>query len=428
MSRPLVVVVGLNRRLLAALDRAGRYDVVLIEEPAVSRAKQAPAAVAGHPAVLRLITAGYQQSDEFLRDPAVRALRPVAVVPGQEYAVEAAAALAETCRLPGAGVAAAGVLRDKLRLRSVTTAAGLRAPAWQEIHAAADVAGFAARHPRLVLKPANRQASVGVQLLEPGADLDRAWRRCRAADEPDQLADRPMRWRYLAEERLAGAEYSVESLVAAGRVRFANVTAKHLVPGAYPVEIGHDVPAAVPAAVRAELLAQAERLIGAVGFGTGILHSEWKLTEAGGEPRATLVECAGRTPGDSIVPLIGHAYGFDPYLALVDLLAGVDPEPPRQPVRGAAIRFLAARPGRLLAVSGVPAAARVPGVTDVAVLAEAGARFTGVTSSWDRVAQVIAVADDTAAAARAADRAIAELQMIVDDTAGVPAGAEARHG
>jgi biotin carboxylase len=421
MSRPLVVVVGLNRPLLAAIDRSGRYDAVLVEEPEVSAAKNAPAAIGDFAAVRTLLTVPYQQSEELLHDPRVLALRPVAVVPGQEYAVEAAAALAQLRGLPGAGVAAAGVLRDKIRLRETTAAAGMRAPAWQEVHEAADVARFVARRGAAVLKPANRQASVGVRVLQPGDDPAEAWRRCRSAGERGQLADRPMRWRYLVEQRLTGAEFSVESLVSAGTVRFANVTSKRLLPGRHPVELGHDVPAPADRSVTAELLVQVARLVDAVGFADGILHSEWKVDETSGRAQATLVECAGRTPGDSIVSLIALAYGFDPYLALVDLLAGTDPRPPTRAGRGAAIRFLPASPGRFLAVAGVPAALAMPHVVDVTVLARTGADFTGVTSSWDRVAQVIAVAPDAAAAATAATRAVTRLQVVVDDSAGTGA-------
>lgn len=414
MTCPLVVIIGANKRLLTAIHCCGRYRIALLEEPDVIAAKDVAAMIADIGADVDVVPVAYQQSLELVTNARVAALRPVAIVPGQEYAVPAAAALAEQHGLPGATSRAAAVLTDKILLREVTTSAGMAGPLYRQVRSASEVQQFVAAVGPAVLKPANRQASVGVELLDRDTDIEAAWERCVVASDPGQLADRAMHWRYLVEERLTGAEVSVESLARRGRVVFTNVTSKRLAAGRHPVELGHDVPASLGARLVATLEARQQQLCTAVGFRDGFLHSEWKTRD---EPDidAVLIECAGRTPGDSIVPLIERAYGFDPYLGLVDLLAGREPQVASVPRRAASIRFLPAAPGRFVRVEGVEAARTARGVSGVTVLAVEGTVFTGVRNSWDRVAQVICEASDGAAAARCADAALDHLRPCVDE-------------
>jgi len=66
--------------------------------------------------------------------------------------------------LPGAGYGAATVLRDKEVLRKVSAAAGIANPESVPVSGPAEVAALMARWGRpVVLKPANRQASLGTQ-------------------------------------------------------------------------------------------------------------------------------------------------------------------------------------------------------------------------------------------------------------------------
>ena len=117
------------------------------------------------------------------------------------------------------------------------------------------------------------------------------------------VPDRPFPVRMLAERFVRGDEYSVEMLVSDGRPLFANVTGKLLFPGPRPIELGHVVPANIPDKLKALLHEQTERVLRAVGFGTGVVHCEWIVS--GGT--AYFVECAGRFPGDGIVELIDRA-------------------------------------------------------------------------------------------------------------------------
>jgi hypothetical protein len=111
----------------------------------------------------------------------------------------------------------------------------------------------------------------------------------------------------LAEQRVDGPEYSVESLVQDGRVIFASATAKETTDSATRtfVELAHSVPAASPQAHEA-LLAANRKLLTRLAFADGIAHSEWRV---GADGRPMLMEIAGRTPGDGLLVLYQLATG-----------------------------------------------------------------------------------------------------------------------
>ncbi|MFD0568372.1 ATP-grasp domain-containing protein [Kitasatospora gansuensis] len=110
--------------------------------------------------------------------------------------------------------------------------------------------------------------------------LDAAWEECIKQDEGNLVPDRDRELRMLIEQFVKGEEYSVELLVREGEVLFSNVTGKLLFAGPRPIELGHTVPAAGISAELSELLvAQTETVIRSVGFGSGIIHCEWIVSE-----------------------------------------------------------------------------------------------------------------------------------------------------
>jgi biotin carboxylase len=407
------VVVGLGQSLLTELDvLLPPHSVLVLEEPHVAAARNAEAKLAGHRCVARLGYAPVQDEHQLdgLLASVARPGHVVAVVPAHEYGVVAAAALAEAWGLPGAGLGAALTLRDKGRLRQAAGAAGsIAQPDWRVAPDVQAVAEFRAAHGgRCVLKPANRQASVGVQLLGPDTDLAAAWAETVGAGEPAALGRRLPPARVLVEELIESPEVSVEALIDRGEVLRLNVTAKLLLPGRNPVELGHTVPAAVSEVAASRLTAAMRDLVAATGFRSGILHAEWFLVD-GAFPY--LVECAGRIAGDGISTLIDLVYGGSLIGGLLEIMSGhgdrVDRD--RQPRRGASMRFLVAEPGTVLAITGVAEAKSMPGVVHVDIATAVGARVNRVTSSWERLGGVMAMGKDEIQSAQRAEAAAAAI-------------------
>lgn len=409
MTRALLL--GFNESNLRAMSRRmPAASVVVLEEPDIIR----KASLADKPRELsclaEIVPAAYHDAEDFLAvGLALHAQhRFEAVVPGVEYAVPAAAALAAALGRPGATEEAAALLRDKLRLRETTSRAGISNPRFREVHGPADIAEFAAGGP-VVVKPANRQASVGVQILDRcgPAEAAAAWTSMVDADD-ERTPDRPLACRYMAEERLYGPEYSVEALVREGEIVFQNVTEKTVIPGPSPVEVGHVVPAPLHPRRRDDFGNAMRDLIGATGFASGILHAEWILTLDG----PALVECAGRCPGDRVADLIDLAYDIDLRVALVDVLAGRAPALPSRARCGSAIRFVTAAAGRVVRVDGLDAAQRLPGVRDLHIGVSVGSQTRRWASSWDRPGFVLVTAPDADQARTRARAAGAAVQIV----------------
>ncbi|MCP3755585.1 ATP-grasp domain-containing protein [Streptomyces sp. TBY4] len=417
-TRPVIIMVGWNNDWLHHLDGwLPDGSVVVFEERDLYEGKRL-ADLPPHPVVREVVLTSYHQSDAY-RDAAdqVAKTAPVqAVLPALEYSVEAAADLAERFGLPGAGRRAAAALRDKLLLRETTSAAGIPNPRFAEVSSAAELAAFAEGGP-CVLKPANRQASLGVLLLDAGDDLGAAWAECTQVEEGVHLANRPMTWRYLAEERLSGTEYSAEALVRDGRIVFHNVTLKRTHPGRHPVELGHLVPA--PAAQGVDLLpGLMQNLVDATGYSGGLLHAEWIVTERG----PVLIECAGRLAGDWIPDLIRLSSDVNLFREALSLLCGVGEDPVPVDRGGAAVRFIMPHDaGEIAAIDGVEEAAALPGIQQVRLVRRVGETLGGVESSWSRVGAVIAAGESPADAEKNARSAVDQISISLRTAVAIPA-------
>jgi biotin carboxylase len=404
-----VVVVGFGRLLLSYLERflpAG--SVLLVEDPDIVAKRRVLAHLDQTPCVRDLIPARYHQDLECVDAVAASCAdeHVDAVLPGLEYAVPGAAHIADRLGLPGATAFAADLLCDKLRMREAVAAAGIRSPQWRQVRSANDVADFLAAGPA-VLKPANRQASLGVQLLEPADDPAAAWAATVLARDHDMLPDRELSWRYLVERIVSGREYSAEALVQEGEIRFLNVTGKLTAQGRHPVELGHVVPAALTARMRRQFSASMSQLVKALKFASGILHAEWIADKSG----LVFIESAGRIPGDSIVDLIDTAYEFSLAGELVNVLSGRLPAVPAGPRNASAIRFLTAPPGIVSDINGLDKASGCEGVVRATVRVRAGDQVGELRSSWDRVGSVVTTGASPQRAERAAASASALIQI-----------------
>ncbi|QQC92995.1 ATP-grasp domain-containing protein [Streptomyces alfalfae] len=413
---PAYLLVGYSADLLRVLDGFLAPDSVLVmDEPEVLAVRGARDRTGEIACFADVLPAPVQTDADRL--PALVAPPPgvSAVLPGNDYGVVAAAVLADAWGLPGPGAEAARTFRDKRRQRRLADEAGIPQPAWREVSDAAEAAEFAAGCPDgFVLKPATLQSSEGVLVLEPGADVAAAWRHTTARNVIGgtmRLDGAPSPC--LAERRLLGEEFSVELLLRDGAALFCNVTAKRLLGGVHPVEMGHVVPAPPEGGVRESLSASMLALARASGFRTGVMHGEWIIED--GMPH--LVECAARLPGDQIHRLIELAYDWDLLRNWFRIAAGQEPAAaPRRP-QGAAIRFLGVPPGRVTSVSGIDEARSTAGVRDVAVSVAVGSHVEPIRSSWERSGFVIATGPDGRGAERTARTASERIVIATEQDA-----------
>lgn len=387
-------------------------SVVFIEEPDVARKRGVHAAAADSTKVHAVFECEYQldgAADSFYLQH--RDLRLSAVIPTVEYSVGFAARLAERYGLPGAGYGTARLLRDKHLLRQVTAAAGIPNPRSVEVNGPDEVMAFMAEiGGPIVLKPANRQASVGTRIVHDPAEIAAAWIECTDLDEGIFVPDRPMPLCMLAERFMHGEEFSVEMMLSRGRSLFGAATRKYLFPGPRPVEQGHLHPADIDPALGERLVADTARVMDAIGIDTGFVHCEWMVED--GVPH--LIECAGRMAGDGIIELVILAWDYYIVSQFVTMMQGrpLTEAPPAIPSGYAAVWMSQAPTGRVQEVTGVDKARAIAGVNTVAV-PDAGEETHELRSSWDRPMMVTAMGATADAALAAAQQAIDTITVTI---------------
>ncbi|MCD4850884.1 ATP-grasp domain-containing protein [Arthrobacter sp. AK01] len=251
-----------------------------------------------------------------------------------EVFVEAAGVLSESLCLPGPGSHAARVARNKaLQRLSVPSLS----PTWHLIGTDRDTTSASGIAFPAILKPTGRMSSSGVYEVssqEQLRDLIESYR-------PDE--------ELLLESRVRGQEYSIESVVVAGVIRWVGVTAKDTNESStsYFTEVGHTSPAHELDSRDIEtLLAANELLLEQIKLCTGISHAEFRMTPSG----PVLMEVAARPPGDAISKLWLLATGISFEATMVALALGLEPET-RHSVRRARQVFLDQPTGVLQSVT-----------------------------------------------------------------------------
>lgn len=261
----------------------------------------------------------------------------VGVFSAAETFVEAAGLATDLLGLPGTGLRASRVCRNKYLQR-------IYLPQWSPRCAlltatsAAQVRAKAERWLPVVAKPLALYSSINVRLISDRDGLD------------EFVSNLPVDGQFLIEERVIGREVSVESIVNHGAPVHASMTLKATNEEGSDrfVEIAHTVPAYGFSAPETRRILDANTaIIDRLAFGTGMTHAEYRITEDG---QPILMEIAARPGGDGILALHHLATGASMEAALVATALGEDIRYPK-PVRYSRQLYLPHVPGTLADVS-----------------------------------------------------------------------------
>ncbi|HEY5835766.1 ATP-grasp domain-containing protein [Streptomyces sp.] len=289
-------VVCRNPLYLSELTRRG-LTVLLITPETWREEAEAALAQESHPAAVvaevAFVRGALNRENSFTADVigAARAWRERYTLTGVyavgEVLVEQTGLLADALDLASPGLRATRVCRSKYLQRFYAPDLGpasLVVPAGKREAVDAENVRYPA-----VVKPASRHSSSGVVTVAGPAALR------------ELLSGYPDHENLLVEEKVVGQEFSVETLVQAGRPVFASVTRKETTEShAHTfVELAHSVPSDRTGA-HAELLQANRQLLEILDFQDGVAHAEWRVDEQG---RCRLMEIAARTPGDGLLAL-----------------------------------------------------------------------------------------------------------------------------
>ncbi|SQD97620.1 Putative biotin carboxylase [Parafrankia sp. Ea1.12] len=246
---------------------------------------------------------------------------------GEEYAVRgvygaveefvtAAAVAADILGLPGAGVRAGMVARNKFLQRGYFPALS---PRWQH-HTAGEPPPSPAG--RTVVKALDRHGGQGIHLADSPAALARA---LEAFDAGTAL---------LVEAVADGIDINVDSLVHEGEAVFTNVSQEPpCPPGKNFLEMGYTIPANAVSMAGADAVRVAnQKIVDILGIGSGMIHAEYRMPP-GGSP--VLIEFAVRNPGDGLLPMYQLSTGIPLEHQILRAMMGERPEysTPTRPVR-----------------------------------------------------------------------------------------------
>ena len=295
------------------------------------------------------------------------------------------ASVAAALNLPGIPVEAARLAADKLAMKQAFARAGIPIPWYQAIASIDELrAAIAERGFPLVLKPVDGRGARGVLRLTGRTDL--AWAFAHATSQS-------RRGGVMVEEYLAGPQISTEGLLVAGEgttCGFIDRNYEHLETFApYIVENGGEQPSALPLPAQRQISNVAMDAGRAMGIVSGNVKGDMVWTDRG----PYVIEIAARLSGgwmstDQIplgtdVDLIGCSIR----LALGEKVPAEDIRPRWH--RGVAIRYFFPSPGRVTAIEGAEAFARVPWVHRLGFFVEPGELVQPITDHTKRAGFVI---------------------------------------
>ena len=408
-----MLIVGFKQVYVRELSKVlPEASLTIIEEPEFYERQGLEVVARRFPCIREVLLTSYRQRDDYLdKALAAHAETPFqAVLPGMEYGVPAAARLAECFGLPGATSNAAKILRDKLLMRRCTSLV-MPTPRFAEVKSVEDVRQFFKDSPDgIVLKPANRMASLGISVIDSERDIESAW--CDLVGLPEQWGSMAPSAsdRYLVEERLKGLEISTVALVENGVLISSEVIEQITSPGAHPVKLGHLLPAPLSGELVEKIRISMQQLVSATGFDTGCLYAEWIIRE--GCPM--LIECGGRPPGDRICDLFRISHGRSFCILTAQLLSGAPIEAGDDACCTAGIRFFTAKPGKVKAIDGESRVAAMPGVVDIVMTAKVGDVVRELRSSWDRVGHVIVTGKTNQEVSERSELALSTIRVLTE--------------
>ncbi|MEO8378600.1 MAG: hypothetical protein ABI779_02945, partial [Acidobacteriota bacterium] len=151
-------------------------------------------------------------------------------------------------------------------------------------------------------------------------------------------------------------------------------------------------------------------ILSALDITDAVTHTEMRLSSSG--PK--LIETHTRMGGDYIHILTEETTGVDLGEIHVALALGEKPDVrPGIASRGAAVRFMSGRAGRVVSID-LPAVDVAKGIHDARSYVKVGMVTSGRSASLDRFGHVLAVGASRAEADRIADQAVAECRFVVE--------------
>ncbi len=290
-------------------------------------------------------------------------VRPSGVACFDDESLALASTLADGLRLPFVSPEAVAACRSKFACKQRWQQAGVPCPRAALVASEDQAVAFARdQGGPVVLKPLSGSGSELTFLCRDEAECAAALGALLAkmpehpdvrlyAPQPGQETPLDPRRVFVAEEHVAGVEYSCDFRIAHGEVALLRLAGKVLdATQSFGTTLAYVVPADLPAALDPEAFAR--RLRGAAQA-LAITRSICMVDFIVRGDEAVLIEMAPRPGGDCLPPLLMHSAGFDILGAALDFAEGRAVRAPKPSAwqRSVGLRIFASRAGTITSLN-----------------------------------------------------------------------------
>lgn len=319
------------------------------------------------------------------------------------------ASVANRLGLKGTSLETARLVCDKLAMKRRLADCGVAVPWFDEVATPQALQRAAVEHGReLVIKPADSNGSGGVQHVAKVADLDKAFVYARSHSPSERV---------MVEQYLEGARVSTESVVIDGICitpgfsdRIFEDPERHT---PFLVENGAELPSRLPEPIQAKVREVVAKAAAALGITTGTMTCD--IVVHANEPFVVELTtglsggffCTREIPLNTGVDFVGAAIK----LALGEPLSADDVAPKHS--TSVVQRYVFAEAGEVVSIVGVEDARKIAGVSDVVITAKPGDVVLPAGDMRPSAAMVLTTGNSREEALRAANDALACLQISV---------------
>jgi len=319
-----------------------------------------------------------------------------------------AATVAQKLGLPGISVESAELACDKLAMKRRFAERGVAVPWFAPVHTVQELQRFAVeRGSNLVIKPVDSRGSRGVQRVAQVADLAKAFAFARSHSPTERV---------MVEEYLDGPQISTESVVVNGACftpGFSDRNYEYLERYApFFIENGGDLPSHLSDDLQQKVKDVVTKAAAALGVTNGTVKGD--MVVHNGE--AYVIELAARLSGGFFctreIPL-NTGVDFVGAAIRVALGEAVPADELTQKQLVPVIqRYAFPRAGRVVSIAGAEEARKVAGVNEVIVTAKPGDIIPAAGDKRPSAAMVLTSGPSREAALKAANDALACLQIV----------------
>lgn len=218
--------------------------------------------------------------------------------------------IAEKLALTGNSPECTRVTTNKYAMRECLSQGGLPCPKYSRSADIMEIERICGDFP-LIVKPIDRSGSRGVTKVSNKEELAQAIARAQSMSFVSG---------HIVEYFITGREFSVEMISWQGEHYFLQITEKETSGAPYFVEKAHHQPAALPAALKENIISIIKKALNCLGVVFGASHSEILLTREG---EVFIVEIGARMGGDYIGShLVELSTGYDYLKGVIDIACG----------------------------------------------------------------------------------------------------------